>query len=158
MASKNAEHNREVNRRYCELHRDRLRAIRKAYRQKYNRENRDAIRAQCRAYYEQNTDAVKAKSRDWAKANPDKQTAYAKKKRAGRTGYVSPEAWLAICAEHDNRCAYCLQRAPLTQDHFLPISRGGLHQIENIVPACQSCNSRKHNRLVFDFVPQMVSP
>lgn len=43
-----------------------------------------------------------------------------------------------------NRCAYCQERFDeLTRDHVIPLLKGGSHSIENIVPACQSCNSRK---------------
>ena len=34
----------------------------------------------------------------------------------------------------------------LTMDHITPISKGGAHTASNIVPACQSCNSKKNNR------------
>lgn len=41
-------------------------------------------------------------------------------------------------------CAYCYEiiEKP-TMDHIEPISRGGQHTAENIVPACKSCNSSK---------------
>lgn len=35
-----------------------------------------------------------------------------------------------------------------TIDHVVPISRGGAHIIENCVTSCQSCNSKKHNKLL----------
>lgn len=44
----------------------------------------------------------------------------------------------------DNRCAYCGMDAPLAEDHFIPLKLNGGHFIENIVPACKSCNSRKN--------------
>jgi HNH endonuclease len=52
--------------------------------------------------------------------------------------------WTALKALYDHRCVYCgrkMQR--LTQDHITPVSRGGLTVLCNIVPACQSCNSKK---------------
>jgi CRISPR/Cas system Type II protein with McrA/HNH and RuvC-like nuclease domain len=42
-------------------------------------------------------------------------------------------------------------------DHIQPISKGGAHSKENVVPACKSCNSRKgaKNPSLFEFV---ISP
>ena len=43
-------------------------------------------------------------------------------------------------------CAYCgrADRA-LQRDCVLPISRGGRYTLENVVPACASCNASKCN-------------
>lgn len=44
------------------------------------------------------------------------------------------------------RCVYC--RGPYEHlDHVMPLSRGGAHALSNLVPACKSCNLRKHNKL-----------
>ena len=52
--------------------------------------------------------------------------------------------WREILEKHDHRCTYCgKQLERLTMDHVIPLSRGGHHVRENVVPACRSCNSRK---------------
>jgi 5-methylcytosine-specific restriction endonuclease McrA len=43
-------------------------------------------------------------------------------------------------------CQYCGSTHPLTLDHVLPRSRGGLHRWENVVTACVTCNGRKGDR------------
>lgn len=58
------------------------------------------------------------------------------------------EDWLEIVEQHKHRCHYCGKRRVLTIDHVIPLSKGGLHVKENIVPACQSCNSQKKDRLI----------
>ena len=40
-------------------------------------------------------------------------------------------------------CSYCNERHKLTLDHIVPLSTGGEHDIDNAVPACNSCNSAK---------------
>lgn len=42
--------------------------------------------------------------------------------------------------------------SPVTQDHVVPMSRGGRHEITNLQPLCQSCNSSKHTRTI-DYRP-----
>jgi 5-methylcytosine-specific restriction endonuclease McrA len=50
----------------------------------------------------------------------------------------------AIKIHYRNRCVYCGKKSKqLTLDHLDPLSKGGSHTYTNIVPACQSCNSRK---------------
>jgi 5-methylcytosine-specific restriction endonuclease McrA len=46
----------------------------------------------------------------------------------------------------NNRCAYCGSRDDLTLDHVLPRSRGGADTWNNLVTACQKCNTLKGNR------------
>ena len=65
---------------------------------------------------------------------------------------LTVEQWRDVCERFDNRCAYCgvhedvlkiIHHQGLTMDHVIPLSKGGEHSIENIVPACLSCNAGK---------------
>ncbi|MBI1350822.1 MAG: HNH endonuclease [Actinomycetales bacterium] len=43
-------------------------------------------------------------------------------------------------------CAYCGSAdTHLQKDCILPISRGGRYTLDNVVPACRSCNASKCN-------------
>lgn len=53
--------------------------------------------------------------------------------------------WLKTLEFFGYKCAYCGCEGELHQDHFFPSSKGGGYTKNNIVPACQSCNSRKGN-------------
>lgn len=59
---------------------------------------------------------------------------------------VTREDWLDLCAKWDQKCAYCGEQKPLTMDHVIAVSKGGIHEISNIVPACKPCNTRKGNK------------
>lgn len=48
-------------------------------------------------------------------------------------------------------CAYCSNDAE-TWDHIVPVSKGGRTEPGNMLPACASCNSRKKDRDVYDFI------
>lgn len=44
------------------------------------------------------------------------------------------------------RCAYCDRNQKLSMDHFIPVTKSGGTVVGNIIPACKSCNSTKHNK------------
>ena len=66
---------------------------------------------------------------------------------------ITPGQWQAILARYAYRCAYCHKNKPLTKDHVIPLSRGGSDHASNIIPACQSCNSRKGARPANQYHP-----
>jgi 5-methylcytosine-specific restriction endonuclease McrA len=58
---------------------------------------------------------------------------------------LTAEQWSALTAAWGG-CAYCGETAhPLQRDCVLALSRGGRYTLENIVPACRSCNTSKCN-------------
>ena len=69
----------------------------------------------------------------------------------------TPQDWEAILLRYAYKCAYCrLEKIPLTQDHVIPLSKGGYHHRSNIIPACRSCNSRKGNRPAQRYNPLII--
>lgn len=59
---------------------------------------------------------------------------------------LTKEQWVAIIKAYKSRCAYCgIKSTKLTQDHVIPVSKGGSYTPDNIVPACLPCNSRKRD-------------
>jgi len=69
-------------------------------------------------------------------------------RRARKAGVVcdlTQKQWEIIKVIYGCRCAYCGKKPKiLTKDHIIPLSKGGGHTANNIVPACRSCNCRKH--------------
>lgn len=66
-------------------------------------------------------------------------------------GSFTEQEWQELLTQFGNRCAYCGAEGPMTRDHKLPLSRGGTNWINNIVPACMTCNNRKHARTEAEF-------
>ena len=61
---------------------------------------------------------------------------------------LSDEQWAALQSAWGG-CAYCgATGTPLQRDCILAISRGGRYTLENVVPACRSCNASKWNEEV----------
>ena len=58
---------------------------------------------------------------------------------------LSDDQWAALTTAWSG-CAYCgATDRSLQRDCVLPISRGGRYTLENVVPACGSCNASKCN-------------
>lgn len=105
---------------------------------------------------------IRAAVRNWRRKHPGAVS----RQRSRRRAYFSSTArndltttqWLAIQAAYNHRCAYCGEKKPLTQDHVVPISKGGDHTASNIVPACLSCNASKGARLpTVSFQPHLIA-
>jgi len=85
-------------------------------------------------------------------ANNRSRQARASRKRKRRMDRVdhdlSDQQWTALKNEWGG-CAYCgAGTEALQRDCVLPLSRGGRYTLDNIVPACRSCNASKCNHEV----------
>jgi 5-methylcytosine-specific restriction endonuclease McrA len=74
------------------------------------------------------------------------RSARKRKRRMDRVEHdLSDEQWQALQAAWGG-CAYCgATDTPLQRDCVLALSRGGRYTLDNIAPACRSCNARKCN-------------
>lgn len=61
---------------------------------------------------------------------------------------VPPVSRREVLRRDNHACQYCGTTKHLTLDHVLPRSKGGLHTWDNVVTACERCNSRKGDRLL----------
>lgn len=69
-----------------------------------------------------------------------------RKRRMDRVDHDLTDADWAWIQQEWGGCAYCGADGPgLQRDCVLPISRGGRYTIDNVVPACRSCNASKCN-------------
>ena len=63
-----------------------------------------------------------------------------------RVWKVPPVNRREVLRRDKHRCQYCGSTKRLTLDHVIPRSKGGNHAWDNVVTACERCNSRKGDR------------
>ena len=74
---------------------------------------------------------------------------------AGACGRHTFQEWEELRDKYDHTCLACRRKELeiiLTQDHIVPLSKGGSNDITNIQPLCKSCNSKKHAKTI-DYRP-----
>lgn len=72
---------------------------------------------------------------------------------------VTNKDWRRLVDRYRGCCSYCgLKPEKLEQDHIIPISRGGIHSIGNLTPACSPCNKRKGKKLAAEFRYKKATP
>lgn len=134
---------------------------------RWRQENKEKRLAWLRSYMRRNRISLTERHRQWVNDNPEARrkhwnrwyathreawSFHVRNRKLSKVGHVTPGEWREIKASFDHKCFYCGTRpARLTQDHFVPLSKGGVHSAENIVPACQSCNSRKRDLSAEEF-------
>jgi len=97
----------------------------------------------------------------WRKNHPEK-VRFTKQRRRAREmqaeGSHTLEQWEALKRVYGFMCSCCKKQEPeikLSEDHIIPLSRGGTDYITNIQPLCCSCNSRKSVKIV-DYREKML--
>jgi len=109
------------------------------YRRKYEAKHPERYQKSCRRY--------------WRTANGKAAMSRSQAKRRAALKSVdctlTAKEWQAILKVNNHRCFYCGKKfKTLEMDHVIPLSKGGKHVRKNIVPACRSCNAKKHNKLL----------
>lgn len=86
-------------------------------------------------------------NRDWWLANHRvRQAKYTLRKKITDDKTVTKEAVVALKAHL--LCFYCRKEIAVkdrTLDHVIPLNKGGIHSLTNLVMACKKCNSTKRD-------------
>lgn len=130
---------------------DRLRDYGKKYR------NDNSVRL--REYRLKNIERIRNVQKEYFKNNPEVKRMSEHKRNALKRALpntLTLNQWNEIKKCFNNKCAYCNSEESLTQDHFIPLSKGGGYTRNNIIPACKSCNSSKGNRDFFEWYKKQM--
>lgn len=94
------------------------------------------------------------KRKEWKLNNKEKVYFSIKRRRAmkrnaqGNHTYVE---WELLKLQYNWTCPSCSRKEPniiLTQDHIVPLQKGGCDDIGNIQPLCMRCNSKKNLKTI----------
>lgn len=124
----------------------------KAQRRQYRANRPEKAREEKRRSQKRNRVSANERNKRYAARYPDKIRAnclnYQSRKR-GAEGKHTVEDIAAQLETQDGMCFYCGIRLyeEYEVDHYIPLTKGGSNNPDNLVCACPSCNSSKNNHL-----------
>ena len=134
---------------YYETNTELIAARRAAYRG--TPRGKAAERAHCAAYYAANAEQIRERQaayRRTPEARAAKRASDAQRRALKAINCtLTASEWAEILEDDGDACHYCgvayTADNPPTQDHVVPLSKGGHHTKDNVVSACLSCNCSK---------------
>ena len=130
----------------------------KKYGKKYRQENKDKRKESQKKYYQKNREKIQKINKEWRNKNLKRvrelHIFYKKRRRAMKAnaeGTHTLGEWKLLKKQYGYRCPCCGKKEPkikLTEDHIIPLIKGGSDYIENIQPLCRSCNSIKYTKII----------
>ena len=114
----------------------------------YAYDNKVLIAKKSKEYEIKNKVIIAIKRHKYSQEHSEESRIYHQKRRSLKrklTSNLTLKQWGDIKNYFDNECCYCGKELPLEQEHFIPLSKLGEYTINNIIPACRSCNCSKNN-------------
>lgn len=112
-------------------------------------------------YRKRNPEKVMARVKAWVKSNPDKRKAiifaYDSRRRSQvRQGdsTATIREWIVGTKKVCHWCGAACE-SNYHVDHYAPLSKGGKHEVANMVIACPSCNLRKNAKDPYTFAAEV---
>lgn len=133
----------------------------------YRAEKKELIAATRKAWAAKNAEKIKAnriKYRHllpkWRKENPERAREISNRRRARKSSGWQDCTAKMVELGLKRFCHYCcvqLTTVNRTVDHVTSLARGGIHQPDNLVAACKSCNSSKGSKLLSEWTWRMAA-
>lgn len=123
---------------------------RKEYRKKYYSLHRLNGIQKAVEWGKQNKEKRKEAKDRWRAKNKDLTNFYTRRHnhlRKNALGSYSKKEAESLFDRFNGLCAYCKTAKATSIDHVVPLTKGGSNFIENLLPACIPCNSRKKDKL-----------
>lgn len=82
----------------------------------------------------------------------DRHLASSTNQRAVRLGVLGTITEEDVIKLKSSPCYYCnATQFPIEIDHIIPMSKGGVNDLSNVVSACKFCNKAKHDYTLEEF-------
>ncbi len=148
---------------------------RKAYKKAYNEKHKERQRENDRLRYLNPENVAKrallksakqAYMKAWGQSHPEQgRLNHARRKARKRANGIGNTkliaTWIRSWYQKRVKCYWCNKIFPswnIHVDHIIPLNKGGVHSIENLCIACQSCNMRKHDKPLKIWNEQIAEP
>jgi len=117
-------------------------------------------RARVREWRTENPERSRSAAKSWRDRNPDQMRVQRRRRRsrkAGAQGQHSADDIKRLVHRFHGLCAYCGVEPFNDIEHVVPLSRGGSDYIGNLLPACRTCNSKKHKKLLIEWKAEVYN-
>lgn len=127
-----------------------------ATKRKWRENNQDSIKALHQKYYNDNIDKFRDRDKKYRNTEIGKISCINKSHRRRtkeKQGDVVTNQLLEL-RDNAKACYWCnksLKKVKIHIDHYIPLSKGGLHTISNLVVSCDKCNRMKSAKSPFEF-------
>jgi hypothetical protein len=142
----------ELNKQYYENNKDKIAELNKQYRQN----NKDKILKQKRQYYRDNRDKILEYNKQYYKTSQGQVNQFnagskRRMRKQNQGNGITSNQWFEMMNYFDWKCAYSGKYIGgkgehRNIDHITPLSKGGEHEIWNVVPMYDSYNFSKHDK------------
>lgn len=131
------------NKEYYSKHREESSISCKQWRENHTQERSDYLREWRENNFSYNLDWRKSHREENRKIARESERRRRARKRNAIVEQIDEDK---IYKRDCNKCVYCGSVNNLTLDHIIPIAKNGNHTENNLVIACQSCNSSKQDK------------
>jgi 5-methylcytosine-specific restriction endonuclease McrA len=124
---------------------------------KSHEKNREVRLTAQREYYQDNQEYFSIKNKLYKENNREAILLKNRKRKMKIIGKnISQKQVKELLSFHSNECFYCHVNVKsginLHLDHMIPLYKGGTHTIENLAPACNTCNLKKGKMTASEFL------
>ena len=138
---------------YYEKNKEKISQHKKIISKKYRLNNKDSIKK----WVFENKESIKMARKYWRLKNKDKIRTNRRNYKAkikNAEGKHTKEDVQKLLIEQDFKCKYCncYIKEKYHVDHIVPLSKGGSNWPSNLCIACPSCNMKKHDKLLDEWL------